>query len=86
MYNHSTFTALSCFIIRCLYFCTSVYRRLSLAGAGVSGGLDRHGGEHRLAVLPLTDQRPTEKRADLHAGQAAEPKLQRHCPTSKDFR
>lgn len=62
-------------MILCLYFCTSVYRRLALAGAGVSGGLDRHGREHRLAVLPLTDHRPAEKRVELHAGQAAEPKL-----------
>lgn len=62
-------------MIRCLYVCTSVYRRLALAGAGVPGGLDRHGREHRLAVLPLTDHRPAEKRADLPAGQATEPKL-----------
>lgn len=73
-------------MIRCLYVGTSVYRRLALAGAGVPGGLDRHGREHRLAVLPLTDHRPAEKRADLLAGQVAETKLQRHCLTSKDFR
>lgn len=73
-------------MIRCLYVCTLVYRRLALAGAGVPGGLDRHGREHRLAVLPLTDHRPAEKRAYLLAGQAAETKLQRHCLTSKDFR